>query len=197
MARRNHRVNSMLRPMDNLSPKERRKAMRAVKGRDTTPERLAALALRAVGVRYRRQARFLPGRPDFVLPDLRAALFVQGCFWHGHGCRSRIPRTNRAYWLTKLARNRRRDRRVRRILNRLGWTVVVLWECRIAAADAAATAVRRAVARASAPTATGLRHLPTLSARRVPRMTARPEPLGRTQLHVKSITRDAGIRYWW
>jgi DNA mismatch endonuclease, patch repair protein len=161
MTTRNSRVNRMLHRADNLTPNERRKAMRAVKSRDTAPELRAAAALRAAGVRYRRQASYLPGRPDFVLPDVRAVLFVQGCFWHGHGCRSRTPRTNRAYWVTKLARNRRRDRRVRRMLNSLGWTVVVIWECRIAAVDAATSAVRRAVARASAPTATGLRHLTT------------------------------------
>src|SRR5712692_8765186 len=132
----------MLRRTDNLTPNERRKAMRAVKGRDTTPERRVASTLRAMGIRFRGQAADLPGSPDFVLSDLRVALFVQGCFWHGHSCRARTPRTNRAYWVTKIARNRQRDRRVRRMLNRLGWTVVVVWECRIAAA--AAIAVRRA-----------------------------------------------------
>jgi DNA mismatch endonuclease (patch repair protein) len=192
MARCNLHVNSMLPRTDNLSPKERRRAMRAVKSRGTTPERRAEAVLRAAGVRYRRQVNYLPGRPDFVLPDLRAALFVQGCFWHGHGCRSGIPRTNRAYWVSKLARNRRRDRRVRRILNRLGWTVVVLWECRIAAGEAAATAVRRAVARASASTATGLKHLSSLSPTSHGRITDRAIVNLLNMLSAKRLRRSRG-----
>lgn len=133
---------------DNLSPEARRRAMAAVKARDTTPERRVAGALRSAGVRFRRYAD-LPGKPDFVLLGLRAALFVQGCFWHGHGCRSRIPMTNRAYWLRKLAANKRRDRRVRRQLNRLGWTVLVLWECQLKGKQEAVGAVSKSVARAS------------------------------------------------
>ncbi len=146
--RSNSPVNSMLRRSDNLTPNERRRAMRAVKGRGTAPERRVASILRALGIRYRAQGD-LPGKPDFVLPQLRAALFVQGCFWHGHGCRSKTPVTNRLYWTRKLMRNRRRDRRVRRALNGRGWTVLVLWECRIATREDAMRAVARALGRAA------------------------------------------------
>jgi DNA mismatch endonuclease (patch repair protein) len=154
---RNRRVKRGLRRTDNLTPKERRKAMRAVRGRHTTPERRVGSILREMGVRFRAQAGDLPGRPDFVLPGLRAALFVQGCFWHGHACRPGTPRTNRAYWLAKLARNRRRDRRARRSLNRLGWTVVIVWECHVQGHERAVAAIARALVRASAPTAVGRR----------------------------------------
>lgn len=154
---RNRHVKRALRRMDNLTPNERRKAMRAVKDRDTSPERRVASILKEMGIRFRSQAGDLPGSPDFVLPRLRAALFVQGCFWHGHGCRSRTPHTHRAYWLAKLARNRRRDRRVRRSLNRLGWTVVVVWECQVQNHNRSVAAIARALARASAPTAVGRR----------------------------------------
>lgn len=166
MVMRNRRVKATLRRTDNLTPKERRKAMRAVRGRDTAPERRVAAALRAMGIRFRYQGDDLPGRPDFVLPTLRAVLLVQGCFWHGHGCRSRTPQTNRGYWVRKLMRNRRRDRRVRRALNKRGWTVLLLWECRVATPRHAAQAVRGAVARA-------------LSARAVARRSARRRPRSR------------------
>src|SRR6266704_470940 len=107
--------------------------MVAVRGRNTGPERRVASALKAMGIRFRRQAGDLPGNPDFVLPELRAALFVQGCFWHRHGCRSKTPSANRSYWTRKLASNVRRDRRVRRALNRLGWSVIAVWECQLGA----------------------------------------------------------------
>lgn len=157
MVMRKRRVNSGLRRTDNLTPNERRKAMRAVRGRDTTPERRVASILREMGIRFRTQAGDLPGRPDFVLPRLRAALFVQGCFWHGHTCRSGMPHTNRAYWQAKLAGNRRRDRRARRSLNRLGWTVLVVWECQVQGHDRTFAAIARALVRTSAPTAVGRR----------------------------------------
>ncbi len=141
---------------DNLSPRDRRKTMAAVKSRDTTPERRVAGALRSAGVWFRRYAA-LPGKPDFILPRLRAALLVQGCFWHGHGCRSGIPMTNRPYWVRKLAANKRRDRRVRRQLNRLGWTVLVLWECQLRGKQDALAAVSRSLARASRARSVGVR----------------------------------------
>src|SRR5690242_17979426 len=119
--------------------------MRAVKSRDTAPEKRVASALRHLHIRFRTQAN-LPGKPDFMLPDLDAILFVQGCFWHGHGCRDSQPKTNQSYWNKKLQGNVRRDRRVRRELNHLGWTVVALWECHIPGAEATTKAVNRAVA---------------------------------------------------
>jgi len=145
----NRRVKSVLRHTDNLTPNERRKAMRAVRSRDTAPERRVASALKAIGIRFREQADDLPGNPDFVLPGLRAAVFVQGCFWHVHGCRSVTPRANRSYWKGKLASNARRDRRVRRALNRLGWSVVAVWECQLGpGVDVPTRTVLRAVLRA-------------------------------------------------
>lgn len=107
--------------------------MAAVKSRDTAPELAVARALRAAGVRYRRDVARLPGRPDFLLVDADIALFVHGCFWHGHQCRrgARVPKNNREYWLAKVASNRRRDRRVSRELRDQGYAVWTLWECRL------------------------------------------------------------------
>jgi DNA mismatch endonuclease (patch repair protein) len=115
---------------------QRSRTMAAVKSRDTTPELLVAKLLRAAGVRHRRDVRSLPGRPDFVMKrrdGAPLALFVHGCWWHGHDCHrgARVPRTNRAYWLAKVARNRRRDRRVARELRSLGYSVWTVWECRL------------------------------------------------------------------
>src|SRR2546430_951773 len=98
---------------DNLTPKQRRRTMQAVKGRGTTPERRVAAALQAMGIRFRGQLLGLPGRPDFALAAAHTVVFVHGCFWHGHGCRVTKPVANVAYWSRKLASNVRRDRRVR------------------------------------------------------------------------------------
>ena len=115
-----------------VSP-ERSKTMRAVKRRDTTPELRVAQLLDEQRIAYRRDAADLPGRPDFVFDQAGVALFVHGCWWHGHHCPrgDRVPKTNRAYWLAKITRNRRRDRRVTRQLRERGWSVWAVWECRL------------------------------------------------------------------
>ncbi|MEM9186121.1 MAG: very short patch repair endonuclease [Planctomycetota bacterium] len=117
--------------MPKETPAARRRIMAAVKSRDTAPELLVARLLRRAGIRYRRDVRGLPGRPDFVLIDAGIALFVHGCWWHGHTCprAQRVPKTNREYWVAKLARNRRRDRRVARELRERGYSVWTVWEC--------------------------------------------------------------------
>lgn len=110
---------------------QRSRIMRAVKSRDTKPELLVARLLRAEGIRYRRDFKRLPGRPDFLLIDAGIVLFVHGCWWHGHTCPrgARVPKSNRDYWLAKIARNRRRDRRVARELRGRGYAVWTVWEC--------------------------------------------------------------------
>lgn len=105
--------------------------MRAVRNRDTTPERLVRSFLHRHGRRFRLCDGDLPGRPDIVLPARRAVVFVHGCFWHGHDCKrgARVPVANRDYWLAKVARNRRRDSANVRALAELGWRVAIVWEC--------------------------------------------------------------------
>jgi DNA mismatch endonuclease (patch repair protein) len=116
--------------------------MRRVKGRNTTPEMTVRRALSRLGARYRLHRKDLPGSPDIVLPGRRLALFVHGCFWHGHDCArgARVPKQNRDYWLAKVARNRARDERTRGELTALGWRVEALWECELK--DAAGLEVR-------------------------------------------------------
>lgn len=108
--------------------------MRSVRSTDTTAELVVRRALHRSGYRYRLHDGRLPGRPDLVFASRRKVLFVHGCFWHRHACRSgrASPKTRRAYWTAKFERNRRRDRRVRRRLERLGWKVMVVWECQLA-----------------------------------------------------------------
>ena len=115
---------------DTFTTSERSRIMAAVKGKDTTPEMLVRRLVHGLGFRYRLHVRSLPGCPDLVFPRLRKIINVSGCFWHMHGCgRCRIPASRRGYWVAKLERNAARDRRTRRALRRLGWQVLVVWEC--------------------------------------------------------------------
>ena len=84
-----------------------------------------------LGARYRLDRRDLPGKPDLVLSARRLAIFVHGCFWHGHDCTrgARVPKANRAYWTGKIARNRARDVDTLARLEALGWRVELVWEC--------------------------------------------------------------------
>lgn len=112
---------------------QRSRIMRAVKGRDTIPELLVRRAAHRMGYRFRLHRRDLPGSPDLVFPRLRKAIFIHGCFWHGHSCArgARIPKSNRDYWIKKISRNMLRDRGAKAKLKADGWDVLILWECRI------------------------------------------------------------------
>jgi DNA mismatch endonuclease (patch repair protein) len=115
------------------SPAERSRIMRAVKSRDTEPERIVRRIIAGLGYRYRLNRADLPGKPDLTIPARASVVFVHGCFWHGHRCRrgARMPQTNTAYWSQKLSRNRSRDVSARRLLRKLGWKVLVIWECEL------------------------------------------------------------------
>jgi DNA mismatch endonuclease (patch repair protein) len=118
---------------DKVSREVRSRMMAAVKGRDTGPERHVRSTLFRKGFRYRLHRKDLPGKPDIVLPRYRIAIFVHGCFWHGHDCpkgRQR-PATRRAFWDAKLDGNKTRDRANQAALEAAGWTVIVLWTCQL------------------------------------------------------------------
>lgn len=110
---------------------ERSAIMRAVKSRNTSPELAVRKLLSAMGYRYRLHSRKLPGSPDIVFPGRKKAIFVHGCFWHGHACKrgARAPKTNTGYWASKIAGNMKRDRKNFTRLKLEGWRVLVLWEC--------------------------------------------------------------------
>jgi DNA mismatch endonuclease, patch repair protein len=120
--------------VDTFSPAKRRSIMQAVRRQRTRPEEILANLLRKKGIKFRRNVDILPGKPDFYISVAELAIFVHGCFWHGHKrClkgRSR-PKTNKAYWKAKVDRNQKRDRRVQRELRALGISVYTVWECEL------------------------------------------------------------------
>ena len=119
--------------MDTASPEKRSWIMRQVKGRDTSPEKIVRSLLHRMGYRFRLQRDDLPGKPDIVLPRFKTVVFVNGYFWHRHsGCkRATTPATNVDYWQTKFARNVARDARNQAELEKMGWRVVIVWECEL------------------------------------------------------------------
>ncbi len=116
---------------DVFEPAVRSAVMRRVKGRDTGPEMKVRRLLWALGARYRLHRKDLPGSPDVVMAGRRLAIFVHGCFWHGHRCArgARTPKSNTAYWTAKVARNRARDASAAQALTDDGWRVETIWEC--------------------------------------------------------------------
>ena len=111
----------------------RSRIMRAVKSRDTQPEMAVRRLVHAMGYRYRLHRKDLPGKPDLAFIARRKAIFVHGCFWHGHDCPhgSREPKTNRDYWIPKIAKTRERDKITLERLLKMGWESLVIWECEI------------------------------------------------------------------
>lgn len=117
--------------VDRLNREARSRLMRAVKGKNTAPERAVRSLLHGLGYRFRLHPR-LPGRPDIVLPRWRAAVFVHGCYWHGHGCPiGQLPRSRLDYWGPKIRQNRERDQRKAAELEALGWRVMAVWQCEL------------------------------------------------------------------
>lgn len=122
--------------MDRLDPAVRSRLMQKVRGKDTKPEHAVRKAAHAAGFRFRLHRKDLPGKPDLVFPRWRAAIFVHGCFWHGHDCsKGRPPKSRPEYWLPKIEANRERDARKQRELEALGWRVLTIWQCEIGKRD--------------------------------------------------------------
>lgn len=106
--------------------------MSRVTGKNTKPEMFVRSALHRAGHRFRLHRKDLPGKPDLVLPKHSIAVFVHGCFWHGHDCkRGKQPSSNKAFWQKKLDRNLERDDANVEALRKLGWKVRIIWECDI------------------------------------------------------------------
>lgn len=117
--------------MDNLTPRERSMRMSLVRCGDTKPEMVVRRMAHSLGYRYRLHVGKMPGRPDLVFLSRRKVVFVHGCFWHRHQCAmgDRMPKSRTGFWRHKLEGNRARDERTRRELRRMGWRVLVVWEC--------------------------------------------------------------------
>jgi DNA mismatch endonuclease (patch repair protein) len=114
--------------------------MARIRGKNTKPEIKVRKALHGLGFRFGRNNALLPGTPDIVLPRWKVAVFVNGCFWHWHGClSSRLPASNPDFWLAKLSANRDRDERVLAQLQAMGWRVLTVWECALRGKQADST----------------------------------------------------------
>ena len=119
--------------MDTRTEEQRRRIMQAVRTRDTGPEMIVRRLLHSLSYRYRLHRNDLPGKPDVAFLSRRKAIFVHGCFWHGHGCpQGRPPKSRLDYWKPKLDGNRERDRRKEEELRSMGWSVLVIWQCETA-----------------------------------------------------------------
>lgn len=132
---------------DKMTPEQRHRCMSHIRSRDTKPELLVRRWLWSHGYRYRLNVKSVPGKPDIVMRPYRTAIFVNGCFWHGHHVMAdgrgekddvavnskccKIPQSNRAFWVEKIRRNQERDQRNYDQLIVNGWHVIVIWECQL------------------------------------------------------------------
>ena len=131
---------------DHLTPEQRHLVMSHIRSRNTKPELKVRQWLWRHGYRYRLNVKSVPGKPDIVMRKYRTAIFVNGCFWHGHGVElgvgseelgadsskcCKIPSTNREFWVNKIKRNQERDQRNYQLLQENGWQVIVVWECQL------------------------------------------------------------------
>ncbi|MHB1687810.1 MAG: very short patch repair endonuclease [Ignavibacteriaceae bacterium] len=119
--------------MDIWDKEKRSDVMRKIKGKNTKPELILRSALFKQGYRFRIHKKDLPGKPDVFLPKYKTIIFVHGCFWHYHkNCpEGRIPSTNSKFWKEKLEKNVVKDKRHNSQLRKLGWKVIIVWECEV------------------------------------------------------------------
>ncbi len=117
---------------DTKTPAERSENMSRIRSTNTKPEEIVRKYLFSHGFRYRKNDKRYPGKPDIVLPKYHTIIFVNGCFWHMHGCsHSRLPRSNQEYWKPKIERNIQRDAENQQKLEADSWKVIVVWECEL------------------------------------------------------------------
>ena len=117
--------------MDIVDSNKRSQMMAGIGSKDTKPEIAVRKFLHAKGLRFRLHRKDLPGKPDIVLPKMNTCIFVHGCFWHRHNCKKgkHLPKSNVEFWEEKLGKNKVRDEKNKKALQRLGWKVLVIWEC--------------------------------------------------------------------
>lgn len=117
---------------DTFSKEERSKIMRLVKSSRNKSTELKLLQLFKTNniTGWRRNFRLF-GKPDFVFYKHKIAIFLDGCFWHGHNCRNTKPKDNKDYWIAKIQRNKKRDKEVSQILSDKGWRIIRIWECEL------------------------------------------------------------------
>lgn len=117
--------------MDIWDKEKRSSVMAKIKNKDTKPEWIVRRYLFSRGYRYRKNDKRLPGTPDIVLPKYGIAIFIHGCFWHGHELDGHIPHSNKEFWQRKINRNKQRDEENKIALKKMGWAVITIWECQL------------------------------------------------------------------
>lgn len=118
--------------MDIYSPKDRSLIMSSIQSKMTKPERMLTSLLRFLRIKPLHNDKTLPGSPDLAYHRKKKAIFVHGCFWHGHNCkRSALPSSNQEFWSNKIRLNKRRDKRNRKNLTKIGWNSIVVWQCQL------------------------------------------------------------------
>lgn len=124
---------------DHVEPRKRSEIMRAVRSKSTGPELVVRSAAHRMGLRFRLHRKDLPGSPDIVLPGKMTVIFVHGCYWHRHAnCeKATTPKSNTAFWQEKFDRNVIRDKKNIADLRKLGWRVIVLWQCQVKSIESA------------------------------------------------------------
>ncbi len=106
--------------------------MSKISGKETKPEIILRKLLFAKGYRFRKNDKRYPGKPDIILPKYKTAIFIHGCFWHGHDCPAgKLPDTNREFWNEKINGTIERDRRNKSEMIKLGWKVITVWQCEL------------------------------------------------------------------
>lgn len=117
---------------DIFSSQKRSDIMSKIGGKNTKPEILVRKFLFSRGFRYRINVKTLPGKPDIVLPKYKTVIFINGCFWHGHNCKKgKLPSSNIDFWKEKISNNKSRDDKNSDLLAKLGWKVIIIWQCEI------------------------------------------------------------------
>jgi len=118
--------------VDNLTKDQRSKNMSRIRSKNTKPEMIVRKKLHSLGYRYRLHKKELPGKPDIFLKKFNLAIFVNGCFWHQHGCKKTSkPKSNKNYWTEKLKKNVIKDKKNKKTLLNMGFNVLTMWECEI------------------------------------------------------------------
>lgn len=118
---------------DTISKEHRTWNMSRIRSKHTKPEKLVRSTLHRMGYRFRLHVKYLPGKPDIVLPKYRTVIFVHGCFWHRHeGCKyAYMPKSRIDFWKAKFSSNIQRDKKVLEELKQLGWKTIIIWECEV------------------------------------------------------------------
>ncbi len=117
---------------DIFTKQKRSEIMSKISGKETKPEIQVRKFLFANGFRYRKNDKRYPGKPDIVLPKYKTAIFIHGCFWHGHDCPAgKLPETRKEFWENKIKGNIKRDKKNKIEMEKQGWKVITIWQCEL------------------------------------------------------------------